>query len=91
MARSPIPLLQWFDAIRWLLWRPTISTPELAARTRIQRPTTLRAVAFKIREAMSAEDASGQLAGLDLHFARPAQSLSQVCVKDEFLGGPDSS
>ena len=30
MARSPLPLRTWFEAIRALMWSPTIGTEELA-------------------------------------------------------------
>jgi hypothetical protein len=65
MARSPIPLRQWFAAIRWLLCRPTIRADELAEKLKIRRLTTVRSMAKKIRAAMTAEDGSEQLAGLD--------------------------
>lgn len=76
MARSPIPLCQWFEAIRWLLLRPTIRTTELATRTGIRRPTTVRAVARKIRQAMAEDDASDRLAGLDIFFTACPPNLS---------------
>ena len=70
MARSPVRLWQWFEAIRWILWRPTIDTSELAEKLGIRRPTTVRAMAKKIRAALAAEDGSQQLAGLDVHYGR---------------------
>ncbi|MBW3596971.1 MAG: hypothetical protein KY475_06815 [Planctomycetes bacterium] len=79
MARSPIPLLTWFDAIRWLLWRPTSGAVELAERLGVSRVATVRALAGKIREAMGAENASKLLAGLDVHYARGEHlNLSQA-------------
>ena len=77
-ARSALPLRQWFDAIRLLLWRPTIGIKELAAQTGIRRLTTVRAMARRIRQAMSADDASAQLAGLDRHFERATGDLSEA-------------
>jgi|GEM_PF-1228053 len=75
MARSPLSLLQWFEAIRWLLWMPTISVSELAEKTGIQRPATVRNVARRIREAMAQEPATQLLAGLDRHYF-PDRGLS---------------
>jgi len=70
MARSPIALREWFEAIRWLLWQPTISTTELAHKLNVRRPSTVRNMARKIRKAMAAEDCGEQLAGLDSFFGR---------------------
>jgi len=72
MARSPLPLLVWFDAVRWLFWRPTISAAELAVKLGLTRLTTVRTLACRIRAAMAHEKASSRLAGLDEHFARGA-------------------
>jgi len=36
----------------------------------VRRPTTVRNMARKIREAMAAEDCGEQLAGLDSYYAR---------------------
>lgn len=77
-ARSALPLRQWFDAIRVLLWRPTIGIKELAAQIGVRRLTTVRAMARRIRQAMSADDASARLAGLDRHFERAADDLSEA-------------
>jgi transposase-like protein len=70
MARSPISLWRWFEAIRWLLWQPTISTGELAPKLGIRRLPTVRTLASKVHKAMAAENASAQLAGLDTYFAQ---------------------
>jgi len=70
MARSAVPLREWFEAIRWLLWQPTISTTELAGKLNVRRPATVRNMARKIREAMAAEDCGQRLAGLDSYFAK---------------------
>jgi transposase-like protein len=71
MARSPLPLTKWFAAIRLLLLQPTISTIELAERIDIQRTTTVRSMATRIRSAMAADEAPRQLAGLDSFYSRP--------------------
>jgi transposase-like protein len=70
MAYSALPLLVWFEAIRWLLWRPTIRATELAKHVSVERPTTVRNMVRRIREAMAAENATVQLAGLDLYYSR---------------------
>jgi hypothetical protein len=70
LARSPVSLWCWFEAIRLLLWQPTISTPELGAKLAIRRTTTVRTMAQRIRGAMAAENAKEQLAGLNDYFAR---------------------
>jgi len=70
MARSRVPLRTWFEAIRWLLWQPTIATGDLAAKLGVRRPATVRTMARRIRAAMAEEEASQLLAGLDAHYAR---------------------
>lgn len=72
MAGSALPLLVWCEAIRLLLWRPTLGMSELGSVLRITRVGTVRKIVRRIREAMAAADATDRLAGLDLHFARPA-------------------
>lgn len=76
MAGSPLPLLVWFNTIRMLLRRPTTGTADLAEQVGLRRMTTVRTMVRRIREAMGADDASAQLAGLDRHFARAAGDLS---------------
>lgn len=76
MAGSALPLAVWFNAIRLLLWRPTISTAELSEQLGLRRLTTVRTIAQRIREAMSADDASARLAGLDQYFARAVDDLN---------------
>jgi hypothetical protein len=68
MAGSGLPLLAWFEAIRQLLARPTTGTAELAERLQIRRPATVRNLAKRIRSAMTADDASERLAGLDHYY-----------------------
>jgi transposase-like protein len=72
MAGSALPLLVWCEAVRVLLWRPTMGMSELGGVLRITRNGTVRNIACRIREAMAADDATERLAGLDLHFARPS-------------------
>lgn len=71
LAGSQVPLGAWFEAIRCLLWRPSMSTAELAIRIALKREKTVRRLAFRIHDARESEDGSALLAGLDLHFARP--------------------
>jgi hypothetical protein len=72
MAGSALPLLVWCEAIRVLLWRPTMGISELGGLLRITRDGTVRRIARRIRDAMAADDTTERLAGLDLHFARPS-------------------
>jgi transposase-like protein len=72
MARSAVALTAWFEMVRVLLFRPTSSLTELAAKTGLGRVATVRSMARRIREAMARDDASEQLAGLDVHFGRGA-------------------
>jgi hypothetical protein len=65
MERSPLPLTQWFAAIRIVLLYPTIPTEELAAALNVGRRQTVRNVIRRIRAAVSAPDPSAALAGLD--------------------------
>ncbi len=69
MAHSPGSLRQWFDAVRRLLWEPTISASELGTQLGVPRLATVRSMQTKIREALASEHASQLLAGLDRHFA----------------------
>jgi hypothetical protein len=65
MANSPIPLLTWFEAIRWLLWRPSMTAEELSEKISVKRPGTVRGILKKIRSAMAERNSSTMLAGLD--------------------------
>jgi hypothetical protein len=66
MARSHVPLVNWFHAIRIVLHRPTISASHLAATIGIRRVPTVRSILTKTRIAMSADNASRLLADLDM-------------------------
>lgn len=70
MARSPVSLRLWFDAVRILYWWPTINAATLAEKIGLMRVATVRSMMAKIRTAMTADNASERLAGLDRHFAR---------------------
>lgn len=65
MARSPIPLRDWFLAIQWIVWEPTMSTAKLIEKVNITRPATVSRIARKIRSAIGSENATMLLAGLD--------------------------
>jgi hypothetical protein len=69
MAGSALSLFTWSEAIRLVLWRPTIGAAELAEKIGLKRIATVRSMMVKIRTALAAEDASERLAGLDRHFA----------------------
>jgi transposase-like protein len=69
LAGSALSLFTWSEAIRLLLWRPTISALELAEMIGVTRIATVRSMMAKIRTAMASENASERLAGLDRHFA----------------------
>ena len=82
MAKSPLALMQWFEAIRWILWQPTITADELAQNLGLQRMATVRKMAAKVRAAMADDQATQKLAGLDKYFARPSSSLSQAPLRE---------
>jgi hypothetical protein len=65
MANSPISLVTWFHAIRILLLRPSTASRELSHWLAIQRIATVRSVLSRIRRAISKEDGSSLLVGLD--------------------------
>ncbi len=70
MSRSPIGLVQWFEAIRWLTWKPAISTAELAEKINLRRKGTVYSMAERIRGAFASYKSDKLLAGLDSHFGR---------------------
>jgi hypothetical protein len=74
MADSPLPLLTWFTAIWFVLASPNISTVELQRQLRLSRAATVRALATKIRAALTAEDRTAMLVGLDRYFTQPESS-----------------
>jgi hypothetical protein len=69
MARSPLPLRPWFEAIRLLLWQPELGAAELAGRIGVSRLTTVRGMMQRIQAALESERAAEELAGLAEHFA----------------------
>jgi len=69
-ADSPLPLVTWFAAIRWILRNPNIAANDLGTKLGITRLTTVRNMAKKILAAMAEDNAGERLAGLDVHFAR---------------------
>ena len=64
-ANSPLPLSTWLNAIRLLLWRPTLTVAELAEQLGLRRLPTVRAMASRIRDAMAADNVGALLFGLD--------------------------
>ena len=65
MERSAISLTKWFAAIRIVLLSPKIPTEQLAAALKIDRRQTVRNMITRIRGALSADEPSAALAGLD--------------------------
>lgn len=87
MARSALPLRQWFDGIHRLLWQPSIGVAEFAAQVGLRRLGTARSMLTKIRRALAAADAGRQLAGLDQHFARSSPAPEPSVLFSENAGG----
>jgi hypothetical protein len=93
MADSPIRLTTWFSAIWLLLHRPTITTAELASTLGIARIMTVRSMAHKIRAAMTAENASDLLAGIDAYGVAGRATAAESSARQdghasESNGGP---
>jgi hypothetical protein len=74
MARSPLPLVQWFATVRLLLKTSETSGADLARATGIRRHATARRMAAKVRRAMASKDKGTLLAGLDRLHPRPSGS-----------------
>lgn len=87
MARSAVPLRQWFDGVRRLLWQPTIGVTEFATQVGLRRPGTARSMLTKIRRALAAADAGRQLADLDQHFAHSSRAPEPSVLFSENVGG----
>ena len=71
MESSSLPLVAWFAAIRAVLLRPRITSPELAGILHISRTQTVSQMVKKIKLAIKSEDTSAQLAGLDQVYLDP--------------------
>jgi hypothetical protein len=65
MARSALPLVVWFGAIRAVLLCPGITPANLAELLGIRRVQTIAGIKKKIQRAIASERASLLLAGLD--------------------------
>lgn len=87
MAQSAVPLRQWFDGVRRLLWQPTIGVTEFATQVGLRRLGTARSMLIKIRRALAAADAGRQLAGLDQHFAHSSPAPEPSVLFSENVGG----
>jgi len=90
IARSPLPLRQWFDAVRLVLWRPQVDALVLAEFIGIERLTTVREMVHRIRAALERPQPGPELVGLDRHFAAkisPASSARQDSRAREISGG----
>lgn len=64
MARSRLPLVSWFVAIRTVLATPEVRPVELAERIGLRRQKTVRSMITKIQDALASNQASELLAGL---------------------------
>jgi hypothetical protein len=90
MAHSPLPLRQWFAAVRLLLWRPRIEAVELAGLLGVERLTTVREMKHRILAALDRPHPGPELAGLDRHFAAmisPALSARREPCPRRLSGG----
>ncbi len=65
MVHSRVPLVDWFHAIKLILFRPSITAGELARTVGIGRVATVRAMLAKIKVALLSNEATEQLSGLD--------------------------
>jgi hypothetical protein len=74
MADSALPLKIWFDAIQLLFVDPNLSAAELQRRLSIRRIATVRALARRVRAALTADDCTMLLAGLDQKLTEAASS-----------------
>jgi hypothetical protein len=75
MADSTLPLKIWFDAIQRLFVDPDLSSAELQRRMSIRRVATVRALARRVRTALTTDDCTTLLAGLDQKLAQVASSV----------------
>jgi hypothetical protein len=64
MARSPVPIADWFHSVRIVLFQPRVRATELGKLINIRRVATASGMLKKIKAALLADDIS-QLAGLD--------------------------
>ena len=85
-ADSPLPLVVWLEAIRLLLWRPSLSTKKLAIRLGIDRAATVRNISRRIIAAMAEPNASELLAGLDICYARQQMQAPESGVPHDGMG-----
>ena len=85
-ADSPLPLVVWFEAIRLLLWRPSLSTKRLAIRLGIGRAATVRNIARRIILALAETNASELLAGLDEFYAQRQSDAPESGVPHDGIG-----
>jgi hypothetical protein len=65
MAKSSLPLTQWFHAVRCVLLRPSLKATELAGYVKLNREATAGRMIGRIRTAILSGDSARQLAGLD--------------------------
>lgn len=75
MAESPLPYSTWFAAIFYVLGRVNIRTVELQSHLGLSRYHTAQSMADKIRDALTADDRTTLLAGLDSFSTQPESSV----------------
>ena len=78
-----LPLKIWFHAIRLLFVDPNMSAAELQRRLSIRRLATVRGLARRVRAALTADDCTTLLAGLDHKSAEAASSAPSPRKTDE--------
>ena len=75
MADSPVPLVTWFKAVGIVVHNPDIAIAELQRELALSRRATVRGMAAKIRAALTVDDRTALLAGLDRHFLETESSV----------------
>ncbi len=90
MADSPVPLVTWFKAVGIVAHNPDIAIAELQRELALSRRATVRGMAAKIRAALTADDRTELLAGLDRYFLETESSVpsSKNPVKPNVISCP---
>jgi hypothetical protein len=78
MADSPLPLATWFKAIGIVVHNPDITAVEVQRQLGLSRPATVRCMVAKICAALTAEDRTPLLAGLDRYFTSLESSVQPL-------------
>ncbi len=75
MADSSLSLLTWFAAIGIVVDNPDIGTIELQRQLGLSRPATVRRMVAKIHAALTVDERTELLAGLDRYFSETESSV----------------